>query len=135
MAFERPDFAALKNESDVEQKLIYPLLVAELPFGFGIPANEILTKQNIRRLEIGKGNDRKSYFPDYLVLVGGIPLAVIEAKGPEENVVNAFREARLYAAEVNAIFRPGVNPLMKVIATNGATLLADRGITRSQQSK
>jgi hypothetical protein len=124
MAFERPDFSALKNESDVEQKLIYPLLVAELPFGFGIPANEILTKQNIRRLEVGKGNDRKSYFPDYLVLIGGIPLAVIEAKGPGEDVVNAFREARLYAAEVNAIFRPGVNPLMKVIATNGATLLA-----------
>jgi hypothetical protein len=41
MAFELPDFSALKNESDVEQKLIYPLLVAELPFGFGIPANEI----------------------------------------------------------------------------------------------
>ena len=36
------DFSSLKNESDVEQKLIYPLLVAELPFGFGIPANEIV---------------------------------------------------------------------------------------------
>ncbi|MBS1799548.1 MAG: S1 RNA-binding domain-containing protein [Acidobacteria bacterium] len=124
MTFELPDFFTLVNESDVEQKLVYPLLVADPPFGFGIPANEILTKLNIKRLTIGKGSDKKSYFPDYLLLIGGIPLAVIEAKAPGEDVDNAFREARLYAAEVNAIFRSGANPLMKVLATNGERWLA-----------
>jgi len=124
MKFDLPDLSALQNESDVEQKLIYPLLVTDEPFGFGIAPNEILTKRNIRRLPIGKGDDRKSYFPDYLVLISGIPLVVIEAKGPDEDLGEAFREARLYAAEVNAIFRPGINPLTKVVATNGVTLLA-----------
>ena len=124
MKFELPDLSVLQNESDVEQKLIYPLLVANEPFGFGISSSEILTKQNIRRLPIGKGSDRKSYFPDYLVLIGGIPLLVIEAKDPKEDLDKAFREARLYAAEVNAIFHPGINPLTKVVATNGARLIA-----------
>ena len=124
MTFKLPDLSALQSESDVEQKLIYPLLVDDEPFGFGIAPNEILTKKNIRRLTIGKGNDRKSYFPDYLVLLGGIPLVVIEAKEPKEELDEAFREARLYAAEVNAIYRPGVNPLTKVVATNGVRLVA-----------
>jgi hypothetical protein len=124
MRFDLPDLGALQNESDVEQKLIYPLLVADEPFGFGIAPNEILTKRNIKRLPIGKGNDRKSYFPDYLILIGGIPLVVIEAKEPKEDLDEAFREARLYAAEVNAIYRSGINPLTKVVATNGVRLLA-----------
>lgn len=124
MKFDLPDVTALQTESDVEQKLIYPMLVADEPFGFGIAPNEILTKRNIKRLTIGKGKDRKSYFPDYLVLIGGIPLAVIEAKEPNEDLDEAFREARLYASEVNAIYRPGINPLTKVVATNGVRLLA-----------
>jgi hypothetical protein len=124
MKFDLPKLDDLKNESDVEQKLLYPLLTTEEPFGFGIGSNEILTKQNIRRLPIGKGKDRKSYFPDYLILIGGIPLVVIEAKEPGEDLDEAFREARLYASEINAIFHPGINPLVKVVATNGARLLA-----------
>jgi hypothetical protein len=123
MKFDLPDLSALQNESDVEQKLVYPLLVAEEPFGFGIAPNEILTKKNIRRLTIGKGSDRKSYFPDYLVLVSGIPLVVIEVKKPEEDLDEAYREARLYATEVNAIYHPGINPLTKVVATNGVRLI------------
>ena len=67
MKFDLPGLPALQTESDVEQKLIYPMLVADETFGFGIAPNEILTKRNIKRLPIGKGKDRKSYFPDYLV--------------------------------------------------------------------
>jgi hypothetical protein len=58
MKFDWPDLSALQNESNVEQKLVYPPLVAEDPFGFGIAPNEILSKKNIRRLTIGKGSDR-----------------------------------------------------------------------------
>ena len=124
MNFELPDLNDLQNESDVEQKLIYPLLAGEEPLGLGLLPSEILTKQNIKRITIGKGNERKSYFPDYLILVGGIPLAVIEAKGPKEDLDEAYREARLYASEVNAAFNPGMNPLTKIVATNGARLIA-----------
>jgi Type I restriction enzyme R protein N terminus (HSDR_N)/S1 RNA binding domain len=124
MTFELPKLTDLETESDVEQKLIFPFLVADQPFGLGISPSEILTKKDIRRLSIGKGKQRKSYFPDYLVLIGGLPLVVIEAKDPNADLDEGFREARLYAAEVNAIFQPGLNPLTKVIAINGSRILA-----------
>ncbi len=122
--FDLPAIDDLHNESDVEQKLVYPLLVADAPFGFGISPAEVLTKHNIKRLTIGKGKERKSYFPDYLIQIAGIPLLVVEAKDPSEDLAEGFREARLYASEINAIFHPGLNPLTKVIATNGKLLLA-----------
>jgi hypothetical protein len=114
----------LNNESDVEQKLVYPLLVSDSPSGLGLGSFKILTKANIRRFPIGKGNDRKIYFPDYVVTNGGFPLVVLEAKSPGEDLEEAFREARLYAAELNAIFTTGVNPLTKVVATDGRGLIA-----------
>jgi energy-coupling factor transporter ATP-binding protein EcfA2 len=122
--FVVPALRDLTNESDVEQKLIFPLLVSDPPYGLGLSGFTILTKANIRRFPIGKGNDRKSYFPDYLVVSGGFPLVVLEAKTPGEDVDEGFREARLYAAELNAIFAPGVNPLTRVVATDGARLVA-----------
>jgi hypothetical protein len=57
-------------------------------------------------------------------LIGGIPLVVIEVKDPKEDLNEAFRETRLYATEINAIFHPGLNPLTKLVATNGGRLIA-----------
>ena len=124
MRFEAPSRDELENESDVEQKLVFPFLAGEQPFGLGIPTNAIHTKKNIRRFAIGKGADRKIYFPDYLIVLGGFPLVAIEAKAPGEDLEEAFREVRLYAAELNAVFGPGLNPLMKVAATDGTRLVA-----------
>src|ERR1700730_15042043 len=96
-----PKESELSNESDVEQKLIYPLLIAPKPYGFGITPSSIHTKANIKRFKIGKGNSEKLYYPDYLLVYGGLPLVVIEAKSPGENLTEAFREARLYSHELN----------------------------------
>lgn len=90
MKFNPPSSGDLQNESDVEQKLIYPLLIGEEPYGLGIIPSIIQTKRNIRRFPIGKGADRKVYFPDYLVVQGGLPLLVIEAKTPGENLIEAL---------------------------------------------
>jgi hypothetical protein len=114
----------MANESDVEQKLIYPLLRAALPYGFGLVDSVIQTKINIRRFKIGKGVDQKLYFPDYLIVVGGLPLVVIEAKEPGGDLHTGYREARLYATEVNAAFPSGQNPVYFVVATNGEELWA-----------
>lgn len=122
--FKLPDLSDIQNEAAVEQKLIYPLLTADQPFGFNIASSAILTKQHIKRVTIGKGDSRKSYFPDYLIHIGGIPLVVIEAKDPTEDIEEAFHEARLYATEINSSFHSGVNPLTKLIVTNGKRLLA-----------
>jgi hypothetical protein len=123
--FELPAEGAIVTESDVEQKIIYPLLVASEDVGLQYQSAEIITKGDIRKLAIDKLTKKKIYYPDYMVVIGGFPLLVIEAKKPDDtDVEEAFREARLYASELNAYFPIGVNPVRKVIATNGLTLLA-----------
>jgi hypothetical protein len=77
MQFVKPDKAQLISESDVEQHFVYPFLIADLPSGLGLTGATIVAKHNIRRFVIDKGEHQKSYFPDYLAVVGGFPLLVV----------------------------------------------------------
>jgi energy-coupling factor transporter ATP-binding protein EcfA2 len=135
-----PKLVELQTESDVEQKLLWPLITRSMPLGLGYSNADILTKTSIRRLEIGKGTERKLYFPDYLVVIAGLPVMVIEAKKVGESIREALREARLYASEINALFPHGVNPCIRVIACNGEELAsspsdaADADITLSLEN-
>lgn len=113
-----------ETESDVEQKFVFPLLSTASPLGLGFSAGQIKTKASTRRLSIDKGASRKLYFPDYAIVVEGVPLLIVEAKAPGEDLDAAFREARLYAAEVNALYGTGLNPCSRVIATDGNRLVA-----------
>jgi hypothetical protein len=109
----------LDTESDVEQKFLWPLLTTTFPSGLGFFPVDIKTKPDLRRLKIDKGCSEKLYFPDYAVVLAGIPVFVVEAKRPDEDPRAALREARLYAQEINASFPSGVNPCKRVIASNG----------------
>ncbi|MCK9169330.1 MAG: type I restriction enzyme HsdR N-terminal domain-containing protein [Treponema sp.] len=106
------------TESDVEQKFLQPLLTKKRPYGLGFEFHEFLTKENIRKFEIDKGINKKVYFPDYIIVLQGFPLVVIEAKKPGEDLNEAYREARLYASELNAIYQTGINPCQYVVASN-----------------
>jgi len=112
------------NESDVEQKIILPFITKSVPEGLGITIDSILTKSNIKGLTIGKGNTRKNHFPDYLIVINGIPVLIIEAKASGENLEDAYHEACLYALELNMKFPTNLNPLTKVISTDGTNWLA-----------
>ena len=112
----------LHTESDVEQKLLWPLLTTGVPNGAGLVSADVLTKLSIRRLEIGKGSSRKLYYPDYMVVIAGLPVLVIEAKAPGESVDQALAEARRYATELNALFPSGINPCTRIVACNGAEI-------------
>lgn len=112
----------LLNESDVEQKFLYPLLIEAHPLGLALPQSVVQTKANIRRLKIGKGSEQKLYFPDYVVVSNGFPLLVVEAKHPSETVDEGYRQARLYASELNALYPSGFNPASYVVATNGVDI-------------
>ncbi|MBH0049016.1 type I restriction enzyme HsdR N-terminal domain-containing protein [Pseudoalteromonas sp. SWYJZ19] len=110
--------AQVNNESDVEQKIIYPMLNKAYPVGLGVDDMYIKTKANIRRLQIGKGQEGKLYFPDYLVVIDGYPAICIEAKAPKIELDEAYREARLYATEINSSIQSGVNTCQFVLAIN-----------------
>ncbi|AWN50272.1 RNA-binding protein [Methylobacterium terrae] len=84
----------------------------------------VQTKKNLRRFAIGKGAEKKSYIPDYVVTIDAFPILICEGKGPGANLDEAFREARLYAGELNAVFETDINPVRFVMATDGFNILA-----------
>lgn len=111
--------SSLVTESDVEQKFIYAFLTAQIPMGLGLNDTQILTKHILRQQLIGKGQTQKYYYPDYLISIRGIPVCVVEAKKPKEDLENAFAEARLYASEINAKFPHHINSCKYIIVCNG----------------
>ncbi len=115
-----------ENESDVEQKFLYALLTTESPMGLGYSTAQIKTKPNIRKLMIDKGSSAKIYFPDYAILVDSLPVLILEAKHPGEDIDNAYREARLYAHEINATFSSNTNPCAFIIVSDGKRTYAGK---------
>ena len=119
--FIPPKSDELHTESDVEQKVAWPLLIALPPHGFGFPESEIFTKPNIRDFKIGKGSSAKLYYPDYIVTVSGLPVLLVEVKKPGEDLQQAALECRLYATELNASYPTAINPCRFCIVTDGLT--------------
>ena len=110
----------LQNESDVEQKFLYQFLSSDSPMGLGLAARDILTKADIRKVTIGKGNQKKVYYPDYVISLRGIPVLVLEAKAPTVALEVAYSEARLYASEINSRFEHNLNVCKIIVVSNGA---------------
>jgi hypothetical protein len=116
------DNLVLQTESDVEQKVIMPLLTGESYLG--IPSSKIFTKSYLAPSVLDKKADRKSgYYPDYVVFMRSFPVLVVEAKGPDVPAEVGYREASLYARHLNQSYPADVNPCRFVIATNGTELL------------
>lgn len=109
------------NESDVEQKIVLPLLTRET--GLGIPLRSIKTKILIRPYDIGKGRNRRlGYVPDYLIWAQSLPVMVVEVKPPRIPVMTAYEEAQQYAHALNSHYPTGINPVEFVIGTNGTEI-------------
>lgn len=111
------------TEGDVETQIALPLLSrSEL---LNIPLEQIRSKEGIAARDIGKGAKRKiGYIPDYCIYKQSLPLLVVEAKSPANDVQTAYAEARLYALEINRSYPSKLNPCCRVLATDGKTLLA-----------
>lgn len=112
------------SESDVEQALVYPMLIHGT--FLGIPQDAIKTKASLAIAIIDKGNHKRRYHPDYLVYSDAIPVMVVEAKSPLESVHEGFREGQLYAHEVNKGYPEHVNPAQYIISCNGNELAYGR---------
>ena len=113
--------SGFRTESDVEQKLILPLLTATE--WLAIPITDIQTKQYLPPTQIDKGAGRRiGYYPDYSIWINAVPIMIVEAKSPIESADEGFREAQLYAHELNKVFPTGINPVQFVLCVNGKTL-------------
>lgn len=95
------DLRALKNESDVEQKLVFPLFVGGSYLNYS--SAWVLTKKFIAAANIGKGAKRRTgYIPDYLITIDGFPILVCEAKSTDIDNSVGLEEGFLYAADINS---------------------------------
>ena len=112
------------TESDVEQKFVYGLITNPLPFGLGYSNQDFRTKGDIRKLTIDKGGKKKLYYPDYAVVANGLPVVIIEAKTPKEDLEEATRQARLYATEINSRYPSKINPCERIVVTDGIIIAA-----------
>jgi hypothetical protein len=113
----------LLSESDVEQKVILPLLTS--PLWLNIPHWSVRTKQFLPLADIDKGNHKtRNYSPDFVAWESGLPVLVVEAKVPGADLRDAYREAQLYAQFLNRELPSGQNPARYTIATDGIRLLA-----------
>jgi hypothetical protein len=110
-----------RTESDVKQKLILPLLTASE--WLAIPITNIQTKQYLPPTQIDKGAGRKiGFYPDYSIWISAVPIMIVEAKSPIESTEEGFREAQLYAHELNKVFPTGINPVQFVLCVNGKAI-------------
>jgi type I restriction enzyme M protein len=90
--------ANLKNESDVEQFFIIPLL-REL----GYTDDYVRTKATIQEESMGKGRKRRTYSPDYICYSDRRklrPVLVIDAKSPKESAEGGVEDAQLYTSYI-----------------------------------
>jgi len=117
------DTKTIITESDVEQKVLYKLLTNRPPNGLGFNDSEVLTKPNIRKISIDKGTKKALYYPDYVLVIAGLPGLIVEAKAPGANIEKASKEARLYATEINSCFKSNVNPCGKIIVSDGILIV------------
>lgn len=111
------------SEGDVELKVVMPLLTnSEF---LAIPRSNIRSKEYLQPKDIDKGTSRrKGYFPDFSVYLEALPICIIEAKSPQNSAETGYKEACLYALELNKNFGTGQNPCHIVLSTNGIELLA-----------
>ena len=116
------DNLALETESDVEQKVVMPLLAGEAYLG--IPSKAIFTKKYFAPSLLDKNAGRAGgYYPDYAAFMRSFPVLIVEAKAPDVPAEVGFREASLYARHLNQGYPPDLNPCRFILATNGKELL------------
>ncbi|MCK5930989.1 MAG: N-6 DNA methylase [Fulvimarina manganoxydans] len=103
----------LTNEASVED-----LFAGRLIRDLGYADHDISHKASITPVEIRLGSRRTRYSPDYILNVTRKPRVVIDAKGPEENIMDYVGQCVSYCATINRKDREE-NPVRYFMLTSG----------------
>ena len=110
------DFKDLNNESDVEQ-----IFVRRFLEDFGFSDSEIRPKTSLDKLIIGglKNLPQKKYKPDFAICINTNIKLIIEAKSPDEDLLQHEWQPRAYCMSLNGETKDK-NPTEYFIITNSA---------------
>lgn len=100
----------LRNESDVEQFFVTPLLN-----DLGFSSDFIETKKTIREQKIGKGSKSKNYKPDYVMYLDkehAKPSLILDAKHPQEEAEDGVADSQLYASVLRRKIPPQTRTIL-----------------------
>ncbi len=117
----------LTNEASVED-----LFASRLIRDIGYQDADISHKQSIKPVEIALGSKKTRYAPDYILNVAGKPRVIIDAKGPNENIMSWVGQCVSYCATLNRRYSDE-NPVKFFVLTNGmmtAVFAIDQGDPR-----
>jgi type I restriction enzyme M protein len=106
------DSRTLKNEASVEKNFVDRLLSA-----LGYEDADIRSKTSLKEIKVGKGSKSELYKPDYILLDKEVPVVVVDAKAPDENVDDWALQCSSYCLELNKKF--DYNPVRYYIISNG----------------
>lgn len=115
------NIGSLRNESDVEQFFLMPLLK-----DLGYDDTHIVTKMFIQAEQIEKGRKKKLYSPDYVVYRDkrhNDPIIIIDAKNPKENVESGVEDAELYAFMLRKSMKRRDKPKPYCVGCNGISFV------------
>lgn len=108
----------LHNESDVEMKVIWPLLTGAAYLD--IPEGNIKPKKYLAPTPLNrKAGQTAGSYPDFSVWFRSFPCLIVEAKSPDVPVETGYHEAQLYAQFLNQNYPTGINPARFILAVNG----------------
>lgn len=106
------DSEVLTNEASVEQ-----FFVSRLLMDLGYKDENIAVKRSLKDIKIGKGSKSELFKPDYLLLSGGNPVIVLDAKNPDEDITKWTLQCSSYCLELNKKYDS--NPVKYYVLTNG----------------
>ncbi len=106
------DSKTLKNEASVEKNFV-DRLIEDL----GYDDSDVRVKTSLKEIKIGKGSKSELYKPDYIVFLQDVPVVVVDAKDPKEDVDDWTLQCSSYCLELNKKF--DYNPVRYYIISNG----------------
>jgi type I restriction enzyme M protein len=105
------DTECISNEASVEAWFVNPLLTY-----LGYDRTDLRLKTRIQEFRVGKGRKSVNYKPDYIAMVGKMPVLVVDAKHPGESIDKWTEQCSSYCLELNKSFE--TNPVKYYLLTN-----------------
>ncbi|MEA2832731.1 MAG: type restriction enzyme protein [Methylobacteriaceae bacterium] len=84
---------------------------------FGFKPADIRLKASLKELKVGKGAKSALYKPDYVIFLDGVPVLVLDAKSPSEEISGFEYQCASYCLELNKAYE--FNPVQHFVLSNG----------------